>query len=233
MTLTEEMISGIVKDITGDYKIQYHPQGPEGEAVTIDFTPPWKRYSMIEELENRGGFKIPMPLESQECYDFLVAKCKELNVECTPPLTTPRLLDKLVEHFVEPLCLNPTFICDHPAICSPLAKYHRSKPGMCERFELFVNDTELTNAYTELNNPIVQRERFMQQAKDKSKGDEEAQCLDEDFCVALEHGLPPTGGWGLGVDRLAMFLTDSNNIKEVLLFPAMKPIDENKPEESA
>ena len=228
MTLTEEMISGIVKDVTGGYKITYHPQGPDTEGVEIDFTPPWKRYSMIEELENQGGFKLPMPLESQECYDFLKAKCQQLGIECTPPLTTPRLLDKLVEHFVEPLCLNPSFICDHPAICSPLAKYHRSKPGLCERFELFVNYTELANAYTELNNPIVQRERFMQQAKDKSKGDEEAQCLDEDFCVALEHGLPPTGGWGLGVDRLAMFLTDSNNIKEVLLFPAMKPIDENK-----
>ena len=233
MKMTEEMVSGIVKDITGGYKITYHPQGPGTEGVELDFTPPWKRYSMVEELEHQGGFKVPMPLESQETYDFLLAKCKEFGVECTPPLTTPRLLDKLVEHFVEPLCRNPTFICDHPAIVSPLAKYHRSKPGMCERFELFVNHTELANAYTELNNPIVQRERFMQQAKDKSKGDEEAQCLDEDFCVALEHGLPPTGGWGLGVDRLTMFLTDSNNIKEVLLFPAMKPIDETKPEESA
>ena len=201
--------------------------------LVIDFTPPWPRYSYIEELEKQGGFKIPMPLDSEECHSFLAAKCKELEIEVTPPQTTPRLLDKLVEHFVERLCLNPSFICDQPEICSPLAKYHRSKPGMCERFELFVNYTELTNAYTELNNPMVQRERFMQQAKDKSNGDEEAQCLDEDFCVALEHGLPPTGGWGLGVDRLAMFLTDSNNIKEVLLFPAMKPIDDNKPEATA
>ena len=179
------------------------------------------------------GFREFAIRESQETYDFLVATCKELKIECTPPLTTPRLLDKLVEHFVEPLCLNPSFVCDHPAICSPLAKYHRSKPGLCERFELFVNYTELANAYTELNNPMVQRDRFMQQARDKSKGDEEAQCLDEEFCTALEHGLPPTGGWGLGVDRLTMFLTDSNNIKEVLLFPAMKPIEENKPEECA
>ena len=154
----------------------------------IDFTPPWPRYSYIEELEKQGGFKIPMPLDSEECHSFLAAKCKELEIEVTPPQTTPRLLDKLVEHFVERLCLNPSFICDQPEICSPLAKYHRSKPGMCERFELFVNYTELTNAYTELNNPMVQRERFMQQAKDKSNGDEEAQCLDEDFCVALEHG---------------------------------------------
>lgn len=201
--------------------------------MEIDFQPPWPRYSYIEELEKQGGFKVPMPLESDECHAFLEAKCKELDIEVTPPHTTPRLLDKLVEHFVERLCLNPSFICDQPAICSPLAKYHRSKPGMCERFELFVNYTELANAYTELNNPIVQRERFMQQAKDKSNGDEEAQCLDEDFCVAMEHGLPPTGGWGLGVDRLTMFLTDSNNIKEVLLFPAMKPVDDNKPEASA
>ncbi len=109
---------------------------------------------------------------------------------------------------------------------SPLAKTHRSKVGVTERFELFVLEKELCNAYTELNNPLVQRARFADQLKDKEKGDDEAQQLDEDFVRALEHGLPPTAGWGLGIDRMTMFLTNTDNIKEVLLFPAMKPIEE-------
>ncbi|XP_038223202.1 lysine--tRNA ligase-like [Zerene cesonia] len=111
---------------------------------------------------------------------------------------------------------------------SPLSKYHRDIPGLTERFELFVMKKEICNAYTELNDPATQRERFEQQAKDRAAGDDEAPPTDEAFCTALEYGLPPTGGWGLGVDRLTMFLTDSNNIKEVLLFPAMKPDDPNK-----
>ena len=105
---------------------------------------------------------------------------------------------------------------------SPLAKYHRSQPELTERFELFINGKELCNAYTELNNPRVQRERFDEQAKQKAQGDEEAQFMDEPFCVAMEYGLPPTGGWGLGIDRLAMFISDNNTIKDVLLFPALE-----------
>jgi len=115
---------------------------------------------------------------------------------------------------------------------SPLAKWHREKPGLTERFELFVFKKEIANAYTELNDPKVQRERFEQQAADKAAGDDEAQPIDENYCLALEYGLPPTAGWGLGIDRLTMFLTDSNNIKEVILYPAMKPEDnEEKTEE--
>ncbi len=149
------------------------------------------------------------------------------NVECSPPRTAARLLDKLVGDFLEETCINPTFITEHPQIMSPLAKWHRSEPGLTERFELFTCKKEIANAYTELNDPTVQRMRFEQQAKDKAQGDDEAMFLDENFCTALEYGLPPTGGWGMGIDRLAMFLTDSNNIKEVLFFPAMKP-DDNK-----
>ena len=120
---------------------------------------------------------------------------------------------QLVGHFLEEQCINPTFICDHPEVMSPLAKGHRSEPGLTERFELFIMKKEVCNAYSELNDPFVQRERFEQQAKDREAGDDEAQVIDEDFCTALEYGLPPTAGWGLGIDRLAMFLTDSNNIK--------------------
>ncbi|XP_028103436.1 lysine--tRNA ligase-like [Camellia sinensis] len=133
---------------------------------------------------------------------------------------------QLVEHFLEETCVNPTFIINHPEIMSPLAKWHRSKPGLTERFELFVNKREVCNAYTELNDPVVQRQRFADQLKDRQSGDDEAMALDETFCTALEYGFPPTGGWGLGIDRLTMMMTDSQNIKEVLLFPAMKPQDE-------
>ncbi|XP_048446210.1 lysine--tRNA ligase [Pyrus x bretschneideri] len=132
----------------------------------------------------------------------------------------------LVGHFLEVTCVNPAFVINHPEIMSPLAKWHRSKPGLNERYELFVNKHELPNAYTELNDPVVQRQRFADQLKDRQSGDDEAMALDEAFCRALEYGLSPTGGWGLGVDRLCMLLTDSQNIKEVLLFPAMKPQDE-------
>lgn len=187
----------------------------------------------------------------RELSDTLVraARVPPRSIKCGEPRTTPRLLDKLVGHFLEVNFVNPTFITDHPEIMSPLAKTHRSRPGLTERFELFVLTKEIANAYTELNNPIAQRERFAAQAADKASGDDEAQVLDEEFVTALEYGLPPTGawapsslfsrscsppsslrrppgGWGCGIDRLTMFLADKHNIKEVLLFPAMKP-DEN------
>lgn len=228
--LTEQMISGMVKAVHGSYKITYHPDGPEGEAQEIDFTPPFRRVSMIKTLEEKLNVKFPSPtsFHTKETTEFLSQLCIKHQVECPAPRTTARLLDKLVGDFIEETCINPTFICDHPQVMSPLAKYHRDEPGLTERFELFVMKKEVCNAYTELNDPAVQRERFEQQAGDKAAGDDEAQLVDENFCTALEYGLPPTGGWGLGIDRLTMFLTDSNNIKEVLLFPAMKPDDPNK-----
>ncbi|CAG0887554.1 unnamed protein product [Cyprideis torosa] len=178
--------------------------------------------------------KLPAPTEfsSPSTRDFLDKLCAQHNVECPNPRTTARLLDKLVGDFLEDQCQNPTFILDHPEIMSPLSKYHRSVSGLTERFELFIMFKEVVNAYTELNDPFTQRQRFEQQAKDKAAGDDEAQLIDENFCMALEYGLPPTAGWGLGVDRLAMFLTDSNNIKEVLFFPAMRPEDGRPKEET-
>ncbi|XP_033228226.1 lysine--tRNA ligase isoform X2 [Belonocnema kinseyi] len=233
--ITEEMISGMVKSIHGSYKVTYHPDGPEGEAVEVDFTPPFKRVSMIKTLEEVLNTSFPKPedLGSQEAWKVLSDICVKHDIECPPPRTTARLLDKLVGEFIEEKCINPTFIMDHPEIMSPLAKYHRSEKGLTERFELFIMKKEVCNAYTELNDPMVQRERFAQQAKDKAAGDDEAQLIDETFLKALEYGLPPTAGWGLGIDRLTMFLTDSNNIKEVLFFPAMKPDDPNKNKEAA
>lgn len=221
--MTEEMVSGMVKNITGGYKITYHPDGSEGTAIDIDFTPPFRRISMCSGLEEVLNTKLPDDLDSEEARLFLVELARKHNVECSPPQTTARLLDKLVGEFLENQCINPTFICDHPQIMSPLAKWHRNLPGMTERFELFVNCKEICNAYTELNDPFRQRELFQQQASAKAAGDDEAMFIDENFCTALEYGLPPTGGWGFGIDRFTMLMSDKYNIKEVLLFPAMKP----------
>lgn len=223
MGLTEEMLSGMVKELTGGYKIKYHANGPDKDPIEIDFTPPFRRIDMIGELEKIANLNIPKDIASDDTNKYLKDACMKYEIKCPPPETTARLLDKLVGHFLEETCVNPTFIINHPEIMSPLAKWHREKPGLTERFELFINKHELCNAYTELNDPVVQRQRFADQLKDRQSGDDEAMALDETFCTALEYGLPPTGGWGLGIDRLTMLLTDSQNIKEVLLFPAMKP----------
>lgn len=225
MDLTEEFLSGLAKEITGGNKVKYHPEGADGPEIEIDFSGPFRRVSMIDELERKMSVTFPDPstFATPEFTAFLEGLCTKHEVDCSAPRTTSRLLDKLVGHFIEVDCINPTFICDHPQIMSPLAKAHRSRPGLTERFEVFVATREICNSYTELNDPVDQRTRFGQQMNDKAAGDDEAQDIDENFCQALEYGLPPTGGWGVGIDRLTMFLTDCNNIKEVLLFPAMKP----------
>lgn len=224
MDMTEEMISGMVKNITGSHKIKYSPK-PGAPEIEIDFTPPFKRISMIEGLEEAMNEKLPS-LDDPDIDEKLIALMEKHGVECGLPHTTARLLDAFVGDFLEDNITHPTFITEHPIIMSPLAKHHRSKPFLTERFELFVCQRELANAYTELNDPKIQYQRFLEQAKASSKGDDEAMVLDDSFVTALEHALPPTGGWGLGIDRLTMFLSNKNNIKEVLLFPAMKPTDQ-------
>ena len=171
------------------------------------------------------GIQLPRgkDLESEETRVMLDKLCVEHNVDCSNPRSTARLIDKLVGKYIEETCVNPAFIIDHPQLMSPLAKWHRSEPGLTERFELFINKHEVINAYTELNDPKVQMEAFLKQGEAAAAGDEEAQGVDTGFVTALEYGLPPTAGWGMGIDRMTMLLTDTNNIKEVLLFPAMKP----------
>ncbi|MCP9264888.1 Lysine--tRNA ligase [Dirofilaria immitis] len=219
MMITEDMLSRLVHSIHGTYKIQYHPNGV-GEDLVYEFPP-------------------ADTLHTDEANKFFDKLAVENNVECPAPRTTARLLDKvhfalqivlavhrthmLVGEFLEPTFISPTFLTGHPQIMSPLAKWHRSLPGLTERFELFAVTKEIVNAYTELNDPLTQRLRFEEQAKQKQAGDDEAQIVDENFCTALEYGLPPTAGWGIGIDRLTMILTDTNNIKEVLFFPAMRP----------
>ncbi|KAL7578334.1 hypothetical protein ACA910_012740 [Epithemia clementina (nom. ined.)] len=224
MVMCEELISGLVKSITGGYKIKYSPK-PGMPEVEINFEPPFKRISMMEGLEEAMNVKLPA-LDDPDVDTKLVKLLQKHELECSPPHTTARLLDTLVGEFLEDNIIHPTFITEHPQTMSPLAKYHRSKPFLTERFELFAAGRELANAYTELNNPVVQYKLFLDQAKAAGAGDDEAMVLDDSFVTALEHGLPPTGGFGLGVDRMTMFLTNKNNIKEVLLFPAMKPTDE-------
>ncbi|CDW73340.1 lysyl-trna synthetase [Stylonychia lemnae] len=227
MDLTEKMLSQMALKIHGSYKFQYHPKGIEEKdnVIELDFTPPFRRIPMMKGLEEAVGVKLPAAdtLHTDEAREFFDKLAAEHKVKCGEPRTVARLIDKLVGHFLEVNCKNPTFITDTPQIMSPLAKWHRSEAGLSERFELFINYHEIVNAYTELNDPKVQLDFFSEQAKAKELGDDEAQAIDANFVTALEFGLPPTGGWGIGIDRLTMLMSDTNSIKEVLLFPAMKP----------
>jgi len=224
MDWTEEMISSLVIKLHGKLQIPYHPDGPDGEEIMIDYTTPWPRVSYVGEIEKQTGVTLPRPLTSNECITKMTEILDQHKIPHPVPATPSKLLDELCANFVEgKMGNNPFFIADHPEIMSPLAKYHRSLPEMTERCELFIMGKEVCNFYTELNDPFHQRKLFQQQVIDAAAGDDEAQPYDEDYCRTLEYGLPPTSGWGLGIDRLTMFLTDKNNIKEVLLFPAMRP----------
>ena len=224
---TEELLYRLALKLKGVAKFDVQSfSGDKDEVKEIDFTPPYRKVSMISELEKILGVKFPRPLNSDTCNEFLVNICEDRGIKLTPPTTTARVLDTLVGEFIEPTCINPTFICDHPQLMSPLAKYHRDDEELTERFELFINGKEICNAYTELNDPHVQRKCFADQAKDREAGDDEAQIVDHSFINALDHGLPPTAGWGMGIDRLVMMFTGQKNIKEVLLFPMMRPLEE-------
>merc|ERR1719188_528831 len=238
MNIAEELVSGMVYAIHGTYKIKYEPL--KKDPVELDFTPPWDRFPMIETVEKRGNLKIPRGFD-QETHDYLEKHMKILeekeqaagNLKPGEPIvgaprTLSRLIDGFAGHYIEDnITTKPGFVTEHPQIMSPLAKYRRSKPGVTERFEAFLMGKELLNAFTELNNPMVQRERFEEQSKQAAQGDDEAQGIDEAFVTALEYGLPPTGGLGLGIDRMTMFLSNKNNIKEVILFPQMKSDNNN------
>lgn len=165
MKIVEDLMSRMVHTIHGTYKINYHPDGPDGEALELDFTPPFRIVDMIGGLEKALGVKFPSDLNTDDANKFLDGLCVKHNVECGAPRTTARLIDKLVGEFIEVNCVSPTFIIHHPQVMSPLAKWHREKTDLTERFELFVARKEVANGYTELNDPQVQRERFEQQAK--------------------------------------------------------------------
>ncbi|KJY00711.1 lysyl-trna synthetase like protein [Zymoseptoria brevis] len=225
MDRTEELVEAMVTEVTGGLQTKFTTQ--TGEVYDVNWAKPWKRVEMMPALEEACGEKFPPgdQLHTDETNQFLRRILKKVNVECTPPLTNARMIDKLVGEFIEEKCINPTFITGHPQMMSPLAKYHRTNTGLCERFEAFVCKKEIVNAYTELNDPFDQRLRFEEQARQKAQGDAEAQPLDQGFLTAMEYGLPPTGGWGMGIDRMTMFLTNNYSIKEVLTFPFMKDQD--------
>jgi len=210
LSLCEKLVSQIVFRVFGSFKVHY--QGTE-----LDFSPPFKRVNILDTLITKTGFLFA-DLETEQTRLDLLEVCTKNNIKFPPPYTTPRILDKLIGEYVEVDCIQPTFLMHHPIIMSPLAKPHRTDPNLSERFELFVMQKELANAYTELNSPFIQRENFVKQMKDKTGGDEEAQIPDDSFVKALEYGLPPTGGLGIGIDRLVMYLTNQTSIREVLLF---------------
>ena len=216
MKMTEQMISDLVIKIKRNYKFQIINK-------EINFEPPFQVIDMIPFLEKKLEITFPKDMSTNEFNQMLIEYCNFNKIKLPEPPTTAKLIDKLTETYIEPLCWNPTFIINHPTIMSPLAKGHRNDNRLTERFELFVAGMELCNAYTELNDPMVQLERFKSQQKDKKSGDSEAHMIDYEFIEALENALPPTGGWGMGIDRLCMLLTDNlESIKEVILFPTRK-----------
>jgi len=215
--LCEKLICETVQLISGKNSIIY-------KGVMLDFSRGFKRIDLLDELTA----KLDFDFNSLDYFDTATASAKleeiikSKDLVCPPPLTIPRMLDFLCGEFIECECVQPTFICNHPRIMSPLAKPHRTQPWKTERFELFILEKEYANAYTELNDPVTQKDAFLAQSRDKNLGDTEAQPPDMDFVKALEYGLPPTGGLGIGIDRLVMLVTNENSIREIISFPTMK-----------
>ena len=213
MDLTEQLIYSVVMDVLGTPKAVY--QGQE-----IDFTPPWNRITMIDAVKEYGRVDFSQITD----LDVARAEAKKAGVEIENSFGIGKILNAFFEHFAESKLTQPTFITGYPKEISPLAKSSKDDSEMTDRFETFVFGRELCNGFSELNDPIDQKERFVKQVEDRAGGDDEAHMMDEDYLAALEYGMPPTGGLGIGIDRLVMFLTDSTSIRDVLLFPQMRKI---------
>ena len=215
MDLSENMIRTVAKNCLGTAKINY-------QGVDIDLESPWRRVPMITAIKEVTGIDFNEINTDEEA--IAIAKEKHVEVDDSKQ-TRGYIINAFFEEFVEETLIEPTFICDYPVEVSPLTKRKPSDKRLVERFELFIGGREYGNAYSELNDPVDQRGRFVEQIKQKEAGDEEANDMDEDFCVAIEYGMPPTGGMGIGIDRLVMLLTDSASIRDVILFPTMKPLN--------
>jgi lysyl-tRNA synthetase class 2 len=211
MSLVQEMISTVAQRVLGTMEIEY-------QGHRIDLNPPWDRMSLFESIQQYSNVDVST-MDIQGLRRF----CQERDVDVDERFGRGKLIDEIYSELVEPHLIQPTFITDHPVEMSPLAKRHRSNPDLTERFEPVIGGGEIGNAFSELNDPLDQRERFEQQRKLLEAGDEEAQVLDEDFLRALEYGMPPTGGLGIGIDRLVMLFTNSPSIRDVILFPQMRP----------
>jgi lysyl-tRNA synthetase class 2 len=211
MDFMEQMIEHVASSLHGSTKVQVGDH-------EIDFKRPWPRIPMYEAIENETDHDL-----SDKSEDEIRAIAKELHVDVDDKMGKGKLIDEIFGEFVEPKLIQPTFITDYPIEMSPLAKKHRTKEGLVERFEAICNGKEIANAFTELNDPVDQRERFEEQARLRAGGDDEAMTVDEDFLRAIEYGMPPTAGIGIGIDRLAMIMTNSDSIRDVLFFPQMRP----------
>ena len=211
MDFTEEMIEKVALDINGTTRIKYG-------NVELDFKRPFARKSMLDTVKEYAGVDIT-GMGEQHLFEV----CDDLGIETDETMGKGKLIEQIFDQKCEPHLIQPTFIMDYPVETSPLCKKHRKNPDLTERFELIVNGKELCNAYSELNDPLDQRERFQEQLKLSEKGDDEAMFIDNDFLRALEYGMPPTSGMGLGIDRLAMFMTNQPSIQDVLFFPQMRP----------
>ena len=211
MEFTEELAEKVAIELHGSTLVPY------GDKV-IDWKRPFRRLSMIDAIKQYTGVDVS---EMEE--DALRSTCRDLNVPVTPSMGKGKLIDALFGEYCEKHLVQPTFITDYPTATSPLTKRHREHPHLTERFELFVNGKELANAYSELNDPLDQLDRFKEQLRLKEKGDDEAMFIDMDFIRALEFGMPPASGMGIGIDRLCMLMTDAPSIQDVLFFPQMRP----------
>ncbi|MDQ7816117.1 MAG: lysine--tRNA ligase [Melioribacteraceae bacterium] len=211
MSFVEEMIANVCKSVFGTLEFEI-------EGNKVNFTAPWQRISMVDEIQKITGIDV-----LSASYQDLVKALKERGVEIKGGESKGKLIDELFEVTVQPKLIQPTFIVDYPVELSPLAKKHRTREGLVERFEGFVLGREICNAFSELNDPIDQKNRFEDQGRMREEGDDEAHQIDEDFVRALEYGMPPTAGLGVGIDRLVMLLTDQSSIRDVILFPQMKP----------
>jgi lysyl-tRNA synthetase class 2 len=211
MTLVEELVSRVAQAVTGAFRVK------QGEQ-DINFAPPWRRVTMFEAIREHTGRNLRGAGEAE-----LRAAARDLGVDIAPGAGPGAIIDEIFSERVEPLLIQPTFITDYPVEMSPLAKRHRSEEGLVERFELICNGQEICNAFTELNDPLDQRARFEEQMRARARGQDEIQPLDEDFLRALEYGMPPTAGLGIGIDRLTMLLTGRDSIRDVVFFPQMKP----------
>lgn len=213
MDLTEEVVVKTAEKVLGTTTINY-------EGTAIELASPWKRMSMIEAVKEYSGKDFTNVTDLEEAR----AIAKELNVAVEPSFGIGKIINACFEEYVEDKLIQPTFITGHPKEISPLAKSNPENPEITDRFEAYIYGREICNGFTELNDPIDQKERFLKQVEERANGDEEANMMDEDFVNALEYGLPPTGGLGIGIDRLVMFLTNSSTIRDVLFFPTMKPL---------
>jgi lysyl-tRNA synthetase class 2 len=212
MTLVESMVQFVVKKVHGKLKIPY------GD-YEIDFTGPWPRKTMVDLVKEKTGIDFLACKDAKAAH----AECEKAKISVDPKLSWGEVVAAVFEEKVEESLIQPIHVTDFPMEISPLAKTHRSNPRLVERFESFINTWEIANAFSELNDPKVQYDRFMDQVKAREAGNDEAQMLDQDYVTALEYGMPPCGGWGLGIDRLCMLLTNSLNIRDVICFPTLKP----------